>query len=54
MQVVIKCNVCGSEKVIKAGWAWRNRQKNVQKYRCKECGKIFVPVNGDKEKKSGG
>jgi transposase-like protein len=38
----VKCTKCGSTNHIKAGWGWRNGRKDVQKYRCKTCGKVFV------------
>jgi len=49
----VKCSECGSDEVIKAGWNWRNRKKDVQRYRCNKCGKVFVlpaiPKNGEGE-----
>lgn len=38
----VKCNECESENVVKAGFVWRKRKK-VQRYRCKDCGKVFAP-----------
>jgi len=38
----IKCNRCGSTDFIKVGFNWRGGKKNVQRYRCRKCGKIFV------------
>ena len=40
--MVIKCTDCNSDNVIKAGFDWKDR-KRVQRYRCKNCGKVFVP-----------
>ena len=48
-ELEIKCNRCNSTDYIKAGWGWRNGMKNVQKYRCRKCGKIYVMHDsGDK------
>lgn len=44
--MVTQCNECGSENVVKAGFAWRNRKK-VQRFRCKDCGKVFAPETED-------
>ena len=42
----VKCTECNSIDVTKAGLGWRSRVKNVQRYRCKQCGKVFVIKNG--------
>ena len=50
MQVTIQCNECGSNDVTKAGLHWRRISKNppvrirIQAYRCKQCGKLFMPL----------
>ncbi len=51
VETEIQCNRCGSTNHTKAGWGWRRGVKNVQKYRCKDCGKIFVLKNGDSNNK---
>lgn len=38
----IKCDVCTSINVIKAGKGWRASTQH-QRYRCKDCGKLFMP-----------
>ena len=45
---MIKCTKCGSKNWIKAGLNWRSGIKNVQKRRCKDCGRIFVLPKGTK------
>lgn len=47
----VRCTECGSSNYIKAGLGWRNREKNVQRYRCKDCGKVFVLKNGKVKEK---
>lgn len=39
---IIKCNKCGSTDVYKAGLDWRGGKRTAQRYRCRNCGKIFV------------
>lgn len=52
---MIKCDECGSENVIKAGKQWRVVSKNPsirekrQAFRCKNCGKIFIPKENKEE-----
>jgi transposase-like protein len=36
----MKCPYCGSEEIIKKGKYWRN--KEIQRYQCKNCGKKFL------------
>jgi transposase-like protein len=43
-----KCNKCGSTKNIKAGLGWRKGKRDVQRYRCLDCGKIFLEPDKDK------
>lgn len=50
----IRCTKCGSDNWIKAGWGWRKGKKDVQRYRCKNCGRIFVLSNGEDKNKVGG
>lgn len=38
---MVKCDECGSENNLKSGKEWRKRKKNIQRYRCKDCGKLF-------------
>lgn len=40
MQVEIKCTECGSTEYVKAGFDIKAR-KEIQRYRCKKCKKIF-------------
>lgn len=45
----VKCNECGLDDVVKAGRRWRKiandppKRVRVRQYRCKKCGKLFVP-----------
>lgn len=45
----VKCNECSSTDVIKAGWRWRRitnqppKRIKVRQFRCRACGKLFVP-----------
>jgi transposase-like protein len=39
---MVKCTKCGAENNIKTGFQWRKGKRDVQRYRCKECGKVFV------------
>ncbi len=47
----IKCDECGSEEYVKAGKGWRvvslhpRARKQLQQYRCKKCGNLFVNEN---------
>ncbi len=54
IETQIKCNRCGSMNYTKAGWAWRQGIKSVQRYRCRDCGKIYVLSNGNTKNKNGG
>jgi len=40
-EVLMKCPECGSDKITKAGIAWSKRRK-VQRFRCSDCGRLFV------------
>ena len=48
----MRCPECNSEKVVKAGKEWRKRER-VQRYRCKECGRLFVEGGKDTESQGG-
>jgi transposase-like protein len=40
MNTNLSCPECNSNEIIKAGCGWSGRYK-VQKYLCKNCGRIF-------------
>ena len=44
----IKCPECQTTKVTKAGFTWQDR-KQVQRYRCGICGRLFLPNDKDKK-----
>lgn len=47
----VRCKRCGSENWAKAGLQWRNSKKDVQRRRCKDCGRIFVFPEGHTDSK---
>ncbi len=42
MVIEIKCTKCGVSNYYKTGFSWRNGKRDVQRYRCRNCGKVFV------------
>lgn len=48
----MKCPECQSERITKAGFNWRKRER-VQRYRCQNCGKLFIDNQVEKFKEAG-
>ena len=44
--MVVNCTKCGSENWVKTGLDYRDGVRNVQRRRCKDCGKIFCLDKG--------
>lgn len=44
----ITCTHCGSDSFVKYGYRPAKDGKKTQRYRCNECKKTFVPVDGRK------
>ena len=44
--MIIKCTKCGAENWVRAGLDFRKGIRNVQRRRCKDCGKIFSLLEG--------
>jgi len=49
----MQCPECKATEIVKAGMAWQARKK-VQRWRCLQCGRIFIEPSGEPGKEKRG